>query len=373
MEIISVAEFCRTKNICYATFLNWLHKLDLKIIPQEITSRKSQINENYFENIDCEEKAYILGFLFADGNVSEKSHKVSVQISYKDKDILIKMCNILFNGDTSYIKEYKYDRVIYNKDNNKTYSFLDHKAAIFLINKKIADDLIKLGCMPNKTLILKFPILRDDLIQHFIRGYFDGDGSLTINVRKLGKICKNGKICKYRATDAYFSIVGTKDIIDNMAKYISLLGAHYEINKRHPERNNNNYTIRVSGNKQIKKICDYLYDNSTIYLDRKYDTYIRLSNMRNKIEQKQEVAKNLKLNKLPKIRHSNICEFIEKANKIYGALYNYNKADYINSRTKLEITCNTHGSFFKTPNNHLRGQGCPSCYKEKRNIKRNKI
>lgn len=54
-------------------------------------------------------------------------------------------------------------------------------------------------------------------------------------------------------------------------------------------------------------------------------------------------------------------EFIQKSQKVHGDKYKYGKVDYLNSKTKVEITCPKHASFFQTPNDHLGGAGCPSC------------
>lgn len=54
-------------------------------------------------------------------------------------------------------------------------------------------------------------------------------------------------------------------------------------------------------------------------------------------------------------------EFIEKARKVHGDKYDYSKVEYINSSTKVCICCTEHGTFFPTPNNHLKGSGCPKC------------
>lgn len=58
---------------------------------------------------------------------------------------------------------------------------------------------------------------------------------------------------------------------------------------------------------------------------------------------------------------SNISEFIQKAVLVHGGRYSYEKAVYVNTATKLFITCGTHGLFEQTPNRHLSGQGCPEC------------
>ena len=58
-------------------------------------------------------------------------------------------------------------------------------------------------------------------------------------------------------------------------------------------------------------------------------------------------------------------QFIGEANEIHNNFYNYSKTDYYNDHTKVEIICPIHGSFWQTPNAHLRGQGCMECGKKK--------
>lgn len=55
--------------------------------------------------------------------------------------------------------------------------------------------------------------------------------------------------------------------------------------------------------------------------------------------------------------------FIDKATTKHKGLYNYGKTKYINSKTKIIITCPTHGDFEQLPASHLYGRGCPSCTK----------
>ena len=54
-------------------------------------------------------------------------------------------------------------------------------------------------------------------------------------------------------------------------------------------------------------------------------------------------------------------EFIKKAVSKHGDRYNYSKVEYVNSRTKVCIMCKKHGEFYVTPDNHLKGRGCPRC------------
>jgi hypothetical protein len=57
----------------------------------------------------------------------------------------------------------------------------------------------------------------------------------------------------------------------------------------------------------------------------------------------------------------NNIEFIDKSNKIHNNLYKYDKVNYINCKTEVEIECSKHGIFKQTPNSHLLGRGCQKC------------
>lgn len=57
--------------------------------------------------------------------------------------------------------------------------------------------------------------------------------------------------------------------------------------------------------------------------------------------------------------------FLEQAKALYGEEYDYSKVVYENSYTKVKILCKKHGYFYKTPNDHISGSGCPVCSKNK--------
>jgi len=121
-------------------------------------------NDDYFEKIDSEDKAYFLGLLYADGNVYLKRNRVQITLQNEDKYILE-----LFAKKINYTGKFYQDRGRYSK--------------MIICSKKMVQDLINLGCVPNKSLILQFPNNQQvpkHLLRHFIRGYFDGDGCATI-------------------------------------------------------------------------------------------------------------------------------------------------------------------------------------------------
>lgn len=128
--------------------------------------KKYSYDENYFENIDTEEKAYWLGFIAADGSIGETCG-LEISLSYKDIDHLYKFANNIGAEidiiSTRMVKEYKVCR-------------------IFINNKKIINDLSKYGIIRNKGYKLDFPnFLNDEMLKHYLRGYFDGDGSISTN------------------------------------------------------------------------------------------------------------------------------------------------------------------------------------------------
>ena len=201
-------------------------------------SKVFDFNENYFERIDSEDKAYWLGFLMADGCVYSDRNKISL---------------MLHNDDILHLEKFK--ESINSNYNIKTYeNKLGAKFSRIIINsEKTKSDLINHGCIPKKSLVLKFPNIEEFLINHFIRGYFDGDGSLSISKDQFK-----------------FRMCGTKEFLEEV---LNKIGFKNKLLRRWPDRNNNNYDIDIGGNLQVLKICNYLYKDATIFLDRKYDRY----------------------------------------------------------------------------------------------------
>lgn len=213
----------------------------------EFSRKKYKLNSNYFDNIDTEDKAYFLGFLYADGNhtMTHSKKVVRISINKKDREILEKF-NLLLNHEKP-IRVSKKDMV-----------------ELEIADQQISKSLFKYGMMPNKTFQLKFPEFLDySLRWHFIRGYFDGDGGISIYRPK-----------KMNRNTISFNITGTiemctfiQDIFKQEINVNSFLSCRF------PERNNNNRTIQVGGNLQTKILLDKIYKNATIYLERKYKIY----------------------------------------------------------------------------------------------------
>jgi intein-encoded DNA endonuclease-like protein len=147
---------------------------------------KYKINKEYFSKIDSEDKAYFLGFLYADGSMNEKRHSLNIIIQEDDKEVLEK-----------FIKCIGEDRPIcYLKNRLRRPNEKNH-VQLSIANTYLYKQLIDLGCRPKKSFTLEFPNIPKEFERHFIRGYFDGDGCWS-----FGK----GKKALYRK----FTFISTK-------------------------------------------------------------------------------------------------------------------------------------------------------------------
>lgn len=221
---------------------------------QSELQRKYSLNEHYFDIIDTEEKAYFLGLLYADGCNYLKENHISLSLQENDKKILEKF-NTAINSNRPL--SFKEDKRINNRKN----SFI-----LSINNKYMSQQLTKQGCVPVKSLILKFPTqeqVSPDLIRHFVRGYFDGDGS--INITKGGRN-KKSDILQVNIVSTIFFVNELKFILKEK------LDIHCCISHDKRVINKSTRSLCISCN-VARKFLNWIYENSTIYLDRKFNKY----------------------------------------------------------------------------------------------------
>jgi len=197
---------------------------------KEDPRRKEKINDTYFNIIDTEEKAYFLGLLASDGSISKDRNRIVLSLHKQDKQILDIFSGII--GTTvKYMK---------TKPNMCTVTFT---------SKQIKKDLLKYKITPNKINTIQLPNINSLLLKHFIRGYFDGDGSINqYNVY----VCSKSK-----------NII--TDIKDHLNSQIEDL-----LSDIYLQAKTGVYYLRFLGFKERRKVLSYLYENANIYLERKY-------------------------------------------------------------------------------------------------------
>lgn len=206
-----------------------------------MNKRKYRVNDSFFETIDTEEKAYWLGFISADGCVYIKKNSGSrileISLNIKDVNHLVKFNKCL---DSNY-------PIIQNTNSCR----------VSIVSRKIFQDLLKLGVTERKSKTLIPPtehLIPPNLMFHYIRGYFDGDGGFTTHDKYLTyavNFCGTPQVCEFilsQLNRQNLRLINKKDV-ESFAQ------------------------IRIKGNKQSLDVANKLYNNATIYLDRKFKQY----------------------------------------------------------------------------------------------------
>ena len=246
----SMRQIERDYNVARQSVANYLEEKQIKTTKGN-HYRKYKHQYDFFENIDIEEKAYWLGFMFADGYIVDYSKKYGedkfgITLHSKDKKTL-----------EQFKKSIKSTNPITDVSSNGRQL---HR--IIMSSQKTVDDLISHGCVKQKSLILKPPIgVPQELIHHFIRGYFDGDGSIFWN---------KGAFERHDTwnTPSYsINITSTKEMIEWLIDQIGFGNIQKE------ERRAKTWYYVQNGNKKVKQFCDYIYKDATIFMERKYQLY----------------------------------------------------------------------------------------------------
>ena len=219
------------------------NNIDLSKNPK---NKKYTHDTQFFKRIDTERKAYWLGFLYADGNV----YKNTVSLSQSTDNI-------------EHLKTFNKHLLNNTPVTTKIQSSWGAKSEVsvaYIYSKEMCQDLIKLGCVERKSLTLEFPTdsqVPNSLLHHFIRGYIDGDGSISST-----------------QDEKFYSVgvLGTKSMVEGIKTYLSL---EYLTTSVEP-RAEGVYYINFGGNLQVLEKLDYIYKDATVYLKRKYDTYKEL-------------------------------------------------------------------------------------------------
>lgn len=200
--------------------------------------RKHSLDDRFFQEIDSEEKAYVLGFLTADGCISHtnNSYDISFTLSIQDVDILEKIKE-LFKSSVP-IRTQRCGKIVQFKISSKT----------------MFRDLEALGVRQRKTGREHFPEIAQELKKHFIRGYFDGDGSF---VQDLNNYIKGG----------VFICSASEEFLWKICDYFKdEIGLELSVN-RPPSQTI--HSIRTNAYAKSQDFYRHIYSNPAISLNRK--------------------------------------------------------------------------------------------------------
>ncbi len=210
---------------------------------------KYEIDDTLFDYIDSSWKAYYLGWIWTDGTLSQERNAIHLKISVKDKEILDYFNLKIFQGKRKLVVEKP--RKFISPTNGKEYTSSEI-LHFSMINKRIMQNFLKLGLIENKSFDIQLPKISSH-ISHFIRGVFEGDGSVSFTKDK-----------RMRAT--IFSASST------FSKQISEILTLNEV-KNNIYLYKNIYRINIQGYKPIKKFYEFIYTDADFWLNRKREIF----------------------------------------------------------------------------------------------------
>ncbi len=240
-------------GVTRSTIRNVLKRRGVPLKPKHV-GNKYDFDVHFFDKIDTEVKAYFLGLLYADGNHYPKTRKVSIELHSKDVDILEKFKIAI--GSNHPLYPWKRTTKV-SKEEHLYYT-------LGLCNAHFSGRCQELGLVAAKSLILGPPpegTIPDNLLHHFVRGYFDGDGSLTLMLDRVPRVCRT-------------SIIGTTAFCEWCRDVVKQATQQPEVGSVFV----NNITkgmsyYRTAGVPSMSAFLNFIYRDATIYLDRKYQKY----------------------------------------------------------------------------------------------------
>lgn len=200
------------------------------------------INENFF-NTWSSEMAYVFGLIISDGCISKAG---TVSLCINDKELLEKV-KVTMHSE---------HKIVPSKHQKGLYYF--HFA-----RKKLVHDLEKLGVLPKKSLVVKFPEVPQEYLADFIRGVFDGDGSVFFDKRRS----------RFPLRSKFVS--SSVDFINGLHKNLESLGMPKRKIYKQKTKNAWSYMF-IFDHKDSLKLCDILYKNiqNGLFLERKYKRFL---------------------------------------------------------------------------------------------------
>jgi hypothetical protein len=232
---------------------------------------KYKVNHDYFNIIDTEYKAYILGFIYADGCISQPpgNRQLNFRIGVQEEDgwILTNLSIQAAGGQKHIVQTPSSIKKGYKPQH-----------CVNIVSNQIGTSLIKLGCNINKSKLgMSFPNLDKHLIPHFIRGFLDGDGSVILKklqykyIRKTTYKLPNPHKQQYKLNLAFCST--DKEFLLEIAKCLNI-SKPYIAEK---VRKQVNYILWIEKKQEVLNSINYLYSDATYFLKRKYDKVVEFN------------------------------------------------------------------------------------------------
>ena len=240
LEGISAAQISRNFQVSSQSIDSLLKR---RGVPKR---RRRRVDEAYFESIDSEEKAYWLGFLFAEGSLDTKRYCLSLKLGKDEKE-----------------QVEKFQAAI--KSEHPISQTSDGREAwvIKIGSQRICNSLLAFGFGKGKTLNIRLPNIPENLKRHFIRGYFDGDGWFSHTEKPsaiLGFCSCSEKILV--------------DVQKWLNEQLSIESGCIVVRKRnHIPNQHDSFRLQYGGRNLVKLIGNLLYKDASVFIHRKKDRF----------------------------------------------------------------------------------------------------
>lgn len=219
-------------------------------------NRTHVLNDRYFSSIDTQEKAYWLGFIWADGSISQTTKRSSgpnrLRVTQKWPE-------------RTHLEAFR-DAIGSDYELIRVPHVGGHDTAQLDVNSRpFCEALEKLGYGP-KTVRIHIPAIDPTLLRHFIRGYFDGNGGLSLYTQKVRK---------WTVFKQEWSITGNETLIAEIQDILSRdAGTTPTVQLKPYKRSPGTKSLRYGKKADIALLHEYLYENATVYLESKHEKFV---------------------------------------------------------------------------------------------------
>lgn len=226
------------------------------IRPVGTNNRKHSLQEDFFTDIISEEQAYWLGFLLADGAVTyskdpsgnkRTNSGVMLGLAIRDRGHVEKFRQAISSSSPIMVLK-----------PGRTGRSTGDSARVHIYSKRLVEDLISWGVTPRKSASASVPhnAFKGDLERHFWRGVMDGDGSIYWD---------------HRHEKGGLNLAGSRSVCESFSSWVeSLTGRTYTVRST---ASASMFTVTVTSFAAFREVAKALYEDTTISLDRKQETY----------------------------------------------------------------------------------------------------
>lgn len=211
----------------------------------------------FFDDVSTELQAYWLGFIAADGYVSDRG-TVAVGLAMRDREHLVRLREALASEHPIYT----------HRQGPGSYQPGVAYPRLMIGSLQLAAGLARHGVGPRKSLTLNWPGLPAPLLRHYLRGYFDGDGTFSLGVHRGP-----------RRSNMYFGLMGSIPFLEGCRAYLGAelgLGVVRLVRKRPGDAY---AALTYCGRGNVRRLWHLMYDGATVWLPRKREKVVDAINL----------------------------------------------------------------------------------------------